>query len=113
MPPMESKMMETTARLIAIGGTKVHVQDSDSSLTIDCSEHSLTEVVSILRSSNCIQSSEVKVMKLEKHPVPGHGLGRLKTLEPALTLREIVGTVKKYTGVEHLRISLAVGKDLG
>lgn len=60
-----------------------------------------------------MSSSMIKVFRLEKHSILGQGMGRLKTLDKALTLREIVQVVKKHTGVEHLRVCVAMGKDLG
>ena len=53
------------------------------------------------------------MVKLEKLPVKGQGMGRIKRLEKPVTLRKLVDEVKEHVGVEKIRVCVAVGKTLG
>lgn len=45
--------------------------------------------------------------------VPENGAGRLCKLTEPLSVREAIQKIKAHTGIPHLRLALAVGKDLG
>lgn len=112
LPPLKDDVNTALATIMNIQGVKVHVEDSQGSVTVDCGENALPEVIAALEKPAGMSSSMIKVFRLEKHSILGQGMGRLKTLDKALTLREIVQVVKKHTGVEHLRVCVAMGKDL-
>lgn len=46
-------------------------------------------------------------------PIPGCGIGRIVNLKTVKTVQECVDAVKKLTGLPHLRLALAIGKDFG
>ncbi|KAK2884817.1 NIF3-like protein 1 isoform X2 [Channa argus] len=97
------------------GATLQHsVSRPDSSgthVTLACSDSALTpSVQTLLRHSTPSQS--LSILKLEKHPLPGHGQGRLSVLHQPVTMATAVQKVKSHLGLGHVRLALGLGKTL-
>ncbi|XP_029933716.1 NIF3-like protein 1 isoform X2 [Myripristis murdjan] len=90
------------------------VTSSDNSgihISLTCSDSALTpSVQTLLRHSAPSQS--LSILQLQKHPLPGHGQGRLSILEQPLTVAMAVQKMKSHLGLKHLRLALGVGQTL-
>ncbi|XP_029977657.1 NIF3-like protein 1 isoform X2 [Sphaeramia orbicularis] len=80
-------------------------------VSVTCSDSALTpSVQTVLRHSALSQS--LNVTKLEKHPLPGHGQGRLSILDQPITVATAIQKMKSHLGLSHLRLGLGLGQTL-
>ena len=54
-----------------------------------------------------------KIVNLEKKALPSTGPGRLLIMDKALTIGQALEKVKGHLGLAHLRIAIAVNRNLG
>ncbi len=83
----------------------------DNCSVLDCSETALPSVLAAIKAQNV--ACGVHVTKLERQPVPNQGIGRIKTLEKATSLEQIVEQVKKHVGSSTLRLAVPSNVDQG
>lgn len=90
----------------------VNRQDSSGiHVSVTCSDSALTpSVQTLLRHSALSQS--FNITELEKHPLPGHGQGRLSILDQPITLATAIQKMKSHLGLSHLRLGLGLGQTL-
>lgn len=103
---------ETLRSLLDIPNISVSFNEPTNEVTVLTPEKELPTVVANL--SNVFGNDEaLRVIKLEKHTLPGFGSGRRVRLETEISLKEAVERTKKHCGIPHVRLAIAKGKDLG
>ncbi|XP_068440031.1 NIF3-like protein 1 isoform X2 [Clinocottus analis] len=80
-------------------------------VTVTCSDSALTPSVQTLLRHNAASLS-LSILKLEKHPLPGYGQGRLSVLDQPVTLTTAIQKMKSHLGLSHLRLALGSGQTL-
>uniref|UniRef100_UPI0037E8DF8E NIF3-like protein 1 n=1 Tax=Semicossyphus pulcher TaxID=241346 RepID=UPI0037E8DF8E len=97
------------------GTTLQHaVSRPDSSgihVSVTCGDSALTPSVQTLLRHNAASQS-LTILKLEKHPLPGHGQGRLSVLDQPVTVATAIQKMKSHLGLSHLRLALGWGQTL-
>lgn len=76
-----------------------------------CSDSALAHSVQTLL-GHTVLSHSLTITKLEKHPLPGHGQGRMSVLDQPLTVATAIQKMKSHLGLKHLRLALGVGQTL-
>ncbi|XP_028991215.1 NIF3-like protein 1 isoform X2 [Betta splendens] len=95
-------------------GTTLHysVNRSDSCgihVSVTCSDSALTpSVQTLLKHTGTSQS--LRILKLEKPPLLGHGQGRFSVLDNPVTIATAIQKIKSHLGLSHIRLALGVGK---
>nr|XP_045616208.1 NIF3-like protein 1 isoform X1 [Procambarus clarkii]XP_045616209.1 NIF3-like protein 1 isoform X1 [Procambarus clarkii] len=77
-----------------------------------CTERTLGSIVTLASGLGNSSSLQLTVTKLEKVPIPGHGMGRKCTIASPMTIQEAVNRIKSYLGLPHVRLALARGVKL-
>lgn len=95
------------------GATLQHsFSSSDSAgihVNLTCSDSALTPTVqTLLKHSGPSQS--LNILKLDKHPLPDHGPGRISVLDQPVTVATAVSKMKSHLGLSHLRLALGWGR---
>lgn len=85
--------------------------NSGIQVSVTCSDSALTPSVQALLRHNA-PSLSLKIVKLEKPPLLGHGQGRLSVLDDPVTVERAIQKMKSHLGLTHLRLALGVGKTL-
>ncbi|KAM4632609.1 NIF3-like protein 1 [Discoglossus pictus] len=80
-------------------------------ISLSCSQNALLQVLSILSEDERAYQS-VRLLTLQKPPLPDTGMGRLCTLSETVTIATAVESAKKHIGLPHLRLALGRGKTL-
>lgn len=110
LAPVRGSTTDLVSNLATIPDIKINFSDADSTVTVDCAHAELSAVIQGLTSGGI---GDVRVIKLEKQPLPRQGEGRIKTLETPMLLKEVVEGVKKHVGVKGLRLATARGACMG
>lgn len=87
--------------------SKLNVE-TDHRVTFYASEDQLPHMLSNFKE----MLVRYEVVKREPVPVTGSGLGRVGKLKKPLSLQEIVGIVKTFLNMTHLRLAVARGKTI-
>lgn len=97
------------------GSTLQHSSNrSDNSgihVSFTCSDSALPHCVQTLLRHTAL-SQTLAITKLEPHPIPGHGQGRLSVLDQPVTIATAVEKMKTHLGLGHLRLALGTGQTL-
>lgn len=80
-------------------------------ISVCCSNSALSHCVQTLSGHSALIHS-LTITKLEKHPLPGHGQGRMSVLDQPLTIATAVEKMKRHLGLSHLRLALGTGQTL-
>ncbi|XP_078679845.1 NIF3-like protein 1 isoform X2 [Branchiostoma floridae x Branchiostoma belcheri] len=98
---------EVTTQDITTGG------GSCTKINMRCSQHALVTAVDCINQTLGDKAdTSLQVMKLEKPPLPGAGMGRLVTLDDPVTLSDLLSRVKTHLGLNHVRLAVGEGKTL-
>uniref|UniRef100_A0A8C6WWE2 NIF3-like protein 1 n=1 Tax=Neogobius melanostomus TaxID=47308 RepID=A0A8C6WWE2_9GOBI len=74
-------------------------------VSFTCSDSALPHCVHTLLGHTALSQS-LTISKLEKHPLPGHGQGRLSVLDKPVTIATAVEKMKTHLGLSYLRLAL-------
>lgn len=80
-------------------------------VSFTCSDSAVPHCIQILLGHTSLSQS-LTITKLEKHPLPGHGQGRLSVLDQTVTIATAVEKMKTHLGLSHLRLALGAGQTL-
>ncbi|XP_034050182.1 NIF3-like protein 1 isoform X2 [Thalassophryne amazonica] len=86
------------------GNNGIHV-------SLSCSDSALPPSVQTLLRHNTASRS-LSILQLQKHPLPGHGQGRLSILDKPITIATAIQKLKSHLGLSQLRLALGLGKTL-
>ncbi|XP_020779948.1 NIF3-like protein 1 [Boleophthalmus pectinirostris] len=86
-------------------------ENSGIHVSFMCIDPALPHFVQILL-GHTILSQSLTITKLEKHPLPGHGQGRMSVLDRPITIATAVEKMKTHLSLSHLRLALGVGRTL-
>lgn len=87
---------------------------SDSSsvhVSATCCDSALTPSVQTLLRHNG-PSQSLRILQIQKTPLPGHGQGRLSILDQPVTVATAIEKMKSHLGMKHLRLALGVKQTL-
>lgn len=90
------------------------VNRSDNSgihVSVTCSDSAMPRCVQTLFGHSALSQS-LTITKLENHPIPGHGQGRMSILEQSVTIATAVEKMKAHLGLSYLRLALGAGQSL-
>lgn len=80
-------------------------------VSFTCSDSALPHCVQTL-SGHTTLSQSLTITKLEKHPLPSHGQGRMSVLDQPVTIATAVEKMKTHLGLSYLRLALGTGQTL-
>ncbi|KAJ0015927.1 hypothetical protein NQD34_014217 [Periophthalmus magnuspinnatus] len=86
-------------------------ENSGIHVSFTCSDLALPHFVQTLL-GHTVLSQSLTITKLEKHPLPGHGQGRMSILDQPVTVATAVEKMKTHLSLNHLRLALGVGQTL-
>jgi dinuclear metal center YbgI/SA1388 family protein len=104
------QQLYNVAGVILRGRTKLDGM-SAFRLLMNMTEKSLPDVTSVFQKFDGVCET-MEIVKLTKHPLLGHGVGRLARLDMPLSIRHCVELVKSHLSLTHVRLALACGKNL-
>eukprot|EP00794_Sanderia_malayensis_P014312 gene14312-15801_t len=67
----------------------------------------LAEVCSIIQQDSMAANKTIEVVKLDKLPLSGYGMGRIIQLNTRITIEDVINKVKQHLGIPHLRLAIA------
>ncbi|KAK7919652.1 hypothetical protein WMY93_010936 [Mugilogobius chulae] len=86
-------------------------ENSGIHVSFTCSNSALPLFVQTLM-GHTVLSQSLTISKLEKHPLPGHGQGRMSVLDQPITVATAVAKMKTHLSLSHLRLALGTGQTL-
>ncbi|CAH1232972.1 NIF3L1 [Branchiostoma lanceolatum] len=82
-------------------------------INMRCSQHALVQAVDCVNQTlGDKAATNLQVVKLEKPPLPGTGMGRLVTLDVPVTMSDLLSRVKTHLGLNHVRLGMGEGRTL-
>eukprot|EP00058_Branchiostoma_floridae_P020393 XP_002605883.1 hypothetical protein BRAFLDRAFT_87445 [Branchiostoma floridae] len=82
-------------------------------INVRCSQHALVQAVDCVNQTLGDKAgTSLQVVKLEKPPLPGAGMGRLVTLDDPVTLSALLSRVKTHLGLNHVRLAMGEGRTM-
>lgn len=85
--------------------SSIRSDNSGVHVSFTCSESTLAHSVQALLGHKVLSQS-LTITKLEKHPLPGHGQGRMSVLDQPVTVATAIEKMKSHLGMSHLRLAL-------
>lgn len=89
----------------------IRSDNSGLHVSFTCNESTLAHSVQTLL-GHTVLSQSLTMTKLEKHPLPGHGQGRMSVLNQPVTVATAIEKMKSHLGLSHLRLALGHGQTL-
>lgn len=102
-------LMERLAPLLAQSSV---LFTSEKRVELVCPETTLPTIVKLASGNGNSTSLQLSITKIEKVPMPGHGLGRKCKLAHPMTISEAVNRIKSHLGLSYVRLALACGATL-
>lgn len=106
---IEAQLVEAIPGVVVLGHHRLDSQLGESTVSLDltCPKKLLPQVVTFFES--CKQSN-LEIVELVKPPLPGHGYGRLTTLDQPMTIQDVVRLIKSHLKLIFVRLALGYGK---
>jgi len=101
------EVMEVVARFPE-ARLEEHISTADGyeQMTVMCPESVVSSLVQVMNKSSLANASRfVRIIRVEKPPIPEHGMGRMVHLKRPLTLNETVELVKGHLKLKHVRLA--------
>ncbi|XP_078599933.1 NIF3-like protein 1 [Branchiostoma floridae x Branchiostoma japonicum] len=115
----KSSALTLQGKLTALQQGDVTTQDitTDSGdctrINVRCAQHALVQAVDCVNQTLGDKAgTSLQVVKLEKPPLPGAGMGRLVTLDDPVTLSVLLSRVKSHLGLNHVRLAMGEGRTM-
>jgi len=89
-----------------------HISTADGfeQMTVMCPERVVSPIVQLVTQSSLKNASRfARIIRVEKPPIPGHGMGRMVHLKEPLSINHVVDLVKDHLKLKH--VQLAVSKE--
>ncbi|EFX87532.1 hypothetical protein DAPPUDRAFT_43076 [Daphnia pulex] len=87
-----------------------HISTADGyeQMTIMAPEKALPSIIELVNQCSFANASRyVRIIRVEKPPIPGSGMGRLIRLSEPITINRVVELVKTHLKLQHVRLATA------
>jgi len=107
------KLVREVMRLVATfpdARLEEHISTADGfeQMTVMCPERVVSPIVELVTASTLKNASRfARIIRVEKPPIPGHGMGRLIHLKEPVNISHVVDLVKKHLKLEHVRLAVS------
>lgn len=109
--PQGKELLAQVAQLVdavpeARSNQRMSLTDDHMVVTIYCPAKSVSSIIQLVNDCQLTDVAQtVRIIRLEKPPVPGYGMGRLVKLNGPLALGRAVDLVKEHLQLQHLRLA--------
>jgi len=87
-----------------------HISTADGyeQMTVMCPERVVSPIVQLVTQSTLKNASRfARIIRVEKPPIPGHGMGRMVHLKEALPLSQVIDLVKEHLKLKNVRLAVS------
>ncbi|XP_046655454.1 NIF3-like protein 1 isoform X1 [Daphnia pulicaria] len=111
--PEGKKLVRSILELVASvpeARLEEHISTADGyeQMTIMAPEKALPSIIELVNQCSFANASRyVRIIRVEKPPIPGSGMGRLIRLSEPITINRVVELVKSHLKLQHVRLATA------